>query len=170
MVKLKDGDNTFDIQDISTVNDQEAQRDPNGIYLNFDNQAIPDLNKLTTEIINFLEYVNTDEAEKIEKDNFENYKRHLEGKFPDFTLNYINIYNMLLEKENREDNLVKLLNLFEILKDIKEGKKDIQEEFIRFKEAQASEYIYPKYGGKENFEKHIKQRALKKQKKTNRNN
>lgn len=165
MVLIKDGEETFDIKDISTVNELDAGKDPNGIYLNYDKKTIPDLNNLTTEIIKFLEYINTDEMEQMEIENYDNYKKIVEVKFPDLALNYIHIFNMLLKKEGREDNLAKLLNLFDILKDVKNGKKDMKEEFDKFKEEQASKYIYPKYGSKQKFEKYIRKRALKKQNK-----
>lgn len=157
MVKLSENNN---IKEVSTVNGSD--KDPNGIYLDFDTQAIPDLNNLTTEIINFLEYINNDDMESMEKNNFVEYKNHLEQKFPDFSLNYINIFNMLLVKHNREYNLMKLLTLFDTLKEIKDGNKDINNEYNIFKESQAQEYIYPKFGGKRNFEKHIKDRSKNK--------
>lgn len=165
MVKLKDGNATYDISDINTVNANDAQRDPNGIYLDFDREQIPDLNQLTIEVINFLEYIGTTEIEELEINDNEAFVKDIENKFPEFTLKYVTVYKMLLDKESREENLIKLLNLIEILKNVQSGNKNLESEFNNFKESLAEEYVYPKFGGKENFEKKIKERAEKKQRK-----
>jgi len=164
MVKLKDGNTTYDIDDISTVNGMDAQKDPNGIYFDFDEEQIPDLSDLTGQLIVFLEYIHTDEMEQLESKSKEEFIKHLEDKFSEFALKYITVFKMLIEKESREENIVKLLNLFEILKEVKSGKRNMEAEFNNFKESLAEEYVYPKFGGKKKFEQKIKKRALKKQK------
>ncbi|ARF09226.1 hypothetical protein Catovirus_2_175 [Catovirus CTV1] len=163
MVKLRDGKTVYDVKDIGTVSG--AERNPNGIYLDCDSQAIPDLNKLSSDVISFLEYIGTEEMEQMQSKDNEAFTKHVQDKFPEFSLNYINIFNMLLEKENRDNNIMKLLNLFDVLKEVKSGRKDMNNEFERFKESQAQEYIYPQFGGKTNFEQKIKERASDKQKK-----
>lgn len=60
------------------------------------------------------------------------------------------IISLLIEQE-RYDNLNELLDMFETLKDIKLGKKDINLEAEKFGEKNRSKYVYPKFGGKDNF-------------------
>ena len=168
MVILNNND-SFNIKDVKTVNANEAMNDPNGIYLDFDSNNIPDLCSLTNDIITFLEYIITPEMQKLENENKDAFSKHLENKFSDFTLNYITIYKMLLDKDKREENTMKLLNLIEILKEVKKGSKNMESEFDKFKETLNEEYIYSKFGGKENFEKKIKERSLKKRRKKGKN-
>ena len=167
MVQIKDGNATFNIDDseLKTVRENEMERDPNGIYLDFETENIPDLNNLTNQIITFLEYINKSDMEKMEEEDPVAFKAHLENEFADFSLNYINVYNMLLNKNDRDDNIIKLMNLIEILREVKSGEKKMQDEFNKFKENLSEQFVYPKFGGKENFEKKIKKRAMKKQKK-----
>ena len=60
------------------------------------------------------------------------------------------IISLLVEQE-RYENLTELLDLFETLKDVKSGKKDINIEAEKFGEHNRSKYVYPKFGGKEKF-------------------
>ena len=57
----------------------------------------------------------------------------------------------LLIEQDRYDNLNELLDMFETLKDIKSGKKDIHEEAEKFGEKNRSKFVYPKFGGKDKF-------------------
>lgn len=162
---IKNDKGSCKIDSVSTIEGEE--RDPNGIYLDRCNkEGIPDLAELTKQILKFVEYIETDEMRKLENDNNTEFCSHIESAFPDFTLKYMSIYKMLLDRENREENLVKLLNLFKILRDVKAGTRDIDTEFDAFKENLAQDYVYPKFGGKTEFEKKIKTRAEKKQRKS----
>ncbi len=168
-MKIEDGKRVYDIDnDAINMSNMSDKKDPNGIYLDFDTEGIPDLNNLTSEIVNFLEYVGSDEMVKLENLDPKNFELHLESKFENFTLKYMNVYKMLLNKNERECNLAKLLKLIDILKDVKNGNKNMEQEFGKFKESLAEEYVYPKFGGKDKFEKKIIKRAQKKQ--TNNNN
>lgn len=161
---IKNDKGSCNINSITTIEGEE--RDPNGIYLDRCNkEGIPDLVELTKQIVKFIEYIGTEEIEKLEKEDNDKFCAQVEATFPDFTLKYMSIYKMLLDKENREENLVKLLNLFKILRDVKAGSRNIDREFDTFKENLAQDYVYPKFGGKTEFEKKIKARADKKQRK-----
>lgn len=160
---IKNNKGSCNIDSISTIEGEE--KDPNGIYLDrCTKEGIPDLVELTKQIVNFIEYIGTNEMEKLEKEDNDKFCLHIETVFPEFTLKYMAIYKMLLDKENREDNLIKLLNLFKILRDVKAGSRNIDREFDTFKENLAQDYVYPKFGGKAEFEKKIKSRADKKTK------
>lgn len=60
------------------------------------------------------------------------------------------IISLLVEQE-RYENLNELLNMFETLKDVKAGKKDIYVEAENFGEKNRSKYVYPQFGSKEKY-------------------
>ena len=78
----------------------------------------------------------------------EEYENIIYGKFNSFLP--MKIISLLVEQE-RYNNLTELLDMFETLKDIKAGKKDINIEAEKFGEHNRSKYVYPKFGGKDNF-------------------
>jgi len=112
--------------------------------------AIPDLNKLMNHIINMLSFV--DMLKESGKSNQEIENVVIQKYQNDIT---ILIIKELLE--NRKYALEKLLNMFTILGKVKEGKADLHEEYEKFGERQNEEFIYPKFGGKEQFEKQIRE-------------
>ena len=144
---------------------EEMQNDQNAIRFDEDKEVIPDIEKLTETIISFLQYINTDEMVELDAKDHTAFIRHLEEKFEDFTLNYYNMFKMLVSPDNRDANVMKLLGMLEVLSEIKSGQKDMTTEFEKFREAQAEEYIYPQFGSKAKFEEAIVKRAKKKQRK-----
>jgi hypothetical protein len=144
------------------VSIDEAAKDKNGIMMNMnmDNPAnIANLETLTMRVVEFLEYINKDEMVKMETDDPSAFKMHIMDKFIDYFDTNSKVFSMLLNKEDREANVIKLINFFELLNDIKNGKKDMNTEWDRFKEEHNEQYIYPKFGGKDAFEKTIAKRA-----------
>jgi hypothetical protein len=125
------------------------------IMLNNDREnKIPDLIKLTGQIIEFIEYIETPEAKNMAKENKMLYKHHLENKFEEFTLEYYSIYKMLVENENeRAENIERLFKMIDRLKDVESGKSNVDREFIKIREELAQDYLYPQFGGREAFQK-----------------
>ena len=133
-------------------------------------QEIINLEKFTTDLVNFLEYINTDEMEKMDLEDNNAFIKHLEIKFEDFSLNHFNTFKMFTnerDRDKREANLTKLLSLVEMLKDIKDGNQDMNQVFEKFREQQAEEFLYPQYGGKEKFEEAIIKRSKRRQQRKN---
>lgn len=60
------------------------------------------------------------------------------------------IISLMIEQE-RYNNLTELLNMFDVLNDVKVGKKDINTAAEEFGENRREKYVYPKFDGKENF-------------------
>ena len=115
---------------------------------------IPDITNLTGQIIEFVEYIEQPEMKNFSKENNMMYKGHLETKFEDFSLEYYSIYKMLVDNEDkRAENLDKLFNMLSKLKDIEMGKSNVEKEFVKVRDELANEYLYPKFGGKQQFEK-----------------
>ena len=115
---------------------------------------IPDITNLTGQIIEFVEYIEQPEMKNFSKENNMMYKQHLENKFENFSLEYYSIYKMLVDNEDkRAENLDKLFNMLSKLKNVEMGKSNVDKEFVKVREELANEYLYPKFGGKQQFEK-----------------
>lgn len=118
-----------------------------------DKNAIPDLENLLNQVIEFVQYINTDEMQKLEVTNNIAFEQHLDSKFEDFSTNYYNIFKLLLDRDKREENLCRLIDMFKELKRVKMGAIDIDYADKQYKEELNKEFIYPKYGGKQQFER-----------------
>lgn len=165
--------NSKDFEGFATENDIQNDKnairlDPNKYKNNEDDKHhpshIPDIEEMLKNVISIVEFVSTPEMTLMEKNNNIEYKKIAENAFPEFSNNYISIFNMLLNSQNREHNLGKLVALFSNLKEIKEGRKNIDTEYNKFQEKQAEEYIYPKFGGKKQFEMAMLNEAKKNKK------
>jgi len=143
----------------------DLQSNPNAFSTNTsDNMttdSIPDLEKLTDDIIDFLKFKDKPENEVLRKNNFGAFLQKVDEKYPNIPFSII---KMLTDEdetdEQKSENIVKLLN------DIKLGNKNIKEGFEEFREELSEEYIYPQFGGKEQFERAVaKEMSGKKKKK-----
>jgi hypothetical protein len=155
------------VQDKSYATEDEMKKDPNAIYVDPESApaGIIDLEKLTIELVSFLEYLNTSQMEELEKQDHDAFIKHLEAKYEDFTLNYYSIFKLLTEKGgDRDVNIGKLLNLIEILKQVQNGESDMDSSYENFREKLNSEFIYSKYGGKKKFEEHMAKNKKNKKK------
>ncbi len=130
----------------------------NSFRLSMTPDAIPDMNYLMTVVEQIIFFIETEEMQKLEKSNKEEFEKMIYGKYNnDVPMKII----ALLVDENRYENLEQLLDMFDVLSDIKNGKKDIQSEAEKFSEKQNQKYLYPKFGGKEQFEKLMKEQPVK---------
>lgn len=122
---------------------------------------IPDLANLTKQIIEFLEYINTPDMQKMQDEEPRAFELHLESKFEHFAENYYSTFKMLIDKKDRIKNVEKLMQMISMIKKVKDGQKSYDSTFNQIKEDLAEEYIYSKYGGKDNFEKQLMQNKKK---------
>lgn len=159
------------VEEKSYVTEEDAKKDPNGIYYdpNSTREQIVDLEKLTIELVKFLEYINTPKMEELEDTDYDSFVKHLESQFEEFSLHFFSIFKLLTEKggrSKRDENVGKLITLIETLKQVQSGYKDMNSTYESFKEELNEEFIYSKYGGKKKFEEHMaKQNTKKKNKK-----
>jgi hypothetical protein len=161
------------VEEKSYVTEEDAKRDPNGIYLdpNSSREQIVDLEKLTVELVKFLEYINTSKMEELEDTDHDAFVKHLESQFDEFSLHFYSIFKLLTEKggrTKRDENIGKLITLIETLKQVQCGNKDMNSTYESFKEELNEEFIYSKYGGKKKFEEHMAKENAKKKNKKNR--
>jgi len=132
------------------LNDKEKER------------GLPDLVKLTGQIIEFVEYIEMPDIKEMAAENRNLYKNHLENKFEDFTLEYYSIYRMLVDNDNeRSENLNRLFKMIDRLKDVESGKSTVDKEFSKVREELAEDYLYPQFGGKHGFQKAMEKHAKK---------
>ena len=138
------------------VSMDEAQNDPNAVVMQMDKNAIPDLEVLTNEIFDFLVFIDQPEIIELRISQHGNFLKLVEEKFKNIPLS---ITKMLTdESSDRVKNITKLLDMFQTLNKVKKGEKNIDSEFENFKENLSEEYIYPKFGGKEEFERKMSEK------------
>jgi hypothetical protein len=121
----------------------------NSIRMTMDPSAIPDLSELMTYVDELIAFVELPEMETLRETNYEEYERLAYQRFNQFIP--IKIIGMMVNQEERYDNLERLLDMFERLEGIKNGSKDMQHEYADFSEKLNEQYLYPEYGGKEQF-------------------
>ena len=125
--------------------------------------AIPDLDVLLGDILEMLEYMDKPEMIDLEKTNEATYEQHLDTKFDKISSRYYKIFKLLLDRNNRELNLKKLIDMLMVLKEIKSGKVDIKKADDDFHENMNEKFVYPKFGGKDKYLQKVEE--LKKEKK-----
>lgn len=125
------------IEDTATKNENKLQKV---------NQELPEYDKLLQESLESKRRVT--KLRKSADKKKEEYEALVYGKFNSKLP--MKIISLLVEPE-RYDNLNELLDMFEVLKDVKSGKKNIEEEAEKFGEKNRSKYVYPKFGSKQNF-------------------
>lgn len=115
---------------------------------NVDN--IPDLVEMTNKIIEFIDFSDKSETIKLKENNIGNYNYIISERFSILPQSMI---KLLSEREKRTEHLEKILDLIELLKKVKLGTKSYETAETEFIEQKSEEYLYPQFGGKENFYK-----------------
>lgn len=130
--------------------------------------AIPDLDVLTGHVFEILQYLEDPSSKKLMKTkNGEGAIRmHLNNKYADSVP--LGIITLLMDENNREENVKRLLNMFNNLVKAKEGKESLTNLEKQLTDDVNERYLYSKYGSKEAFEKalakEVKKEGLKKTK------
>jgi len=135
--------------------------DPNLIYK--PKEEIVDLNYVTSQIIEILNFINTDEMKKMKNDSSEIFEKYIENKFSDFSLWYPSILKLIFE--NTEENMKKLMNLINTLKKVQNKELSMDDVYDSFLNNLHEEYLYKPVGGREKFEEKILKKHDKKLKK-----
>lgn len=119
--------------------------------------AIPDLELLLKNVIELVELMEQPDMENFKKTNNAEYEKMLVNKYQDCMP-----YNMIrLLLRDRHNNLEKVIQLIQVLSKVKDGKADLNEEYDKFGEKLNEEYLYPKFGGKEETFKFFTEQAKK---------
>jgi len=108
--------------------------------------AIPDLEKLTQDVLDFLEFYHDPRSKKLRQNNFPKYLNEMYNRFESMPESMI---RLLSDEKNQKTNLTKMLKMFEDLASVKRGEKNIHDAEDEFNEKQNEEYFYPAVGGKD---------------------
>lgn len=141
--------------------EEEMEKDSGTLRMKMTPNAIPDIGKLIERVFELLEFIDTDEMLKMERENGGSFTNLVNTKFEDMPYS---IVRLLMDRENRVENMERLLVLFEKMRQIKEENRDIDEAYEQYTEELREQFLYPQYGGKSGFE----QKMLKKQQKQSR--
>ena len=113
-----------------------------------DINAIPDLTLLTTKLLQFIEFEEKDETQKLKKEDRGQYNYIVNKEFDMLPQTMI---KLLSEKEKRTENLQKVMDMLRLLKNVKEGKTNFEKAENEFMEKRSEEYLYPVFGGRDKF-------------------
>jgi hypothetical protein len=95
-------------------------------------------------------FIETPEMQRLEKEDFNTFETKLYGlynsKLP------MKVISLMTEAD-RYDNLNDIIDMFDTLNEVRNGNKNIHEEYQVFNEKLNKKYLYEPYGGKEGFEK-----------------
>ena len=130
------------------------------------NQDIPDLEKLTNDVLGFIDFIDKPEIREIKETNMGQFNFFVNEQFPNLPLSMI---RLLTDYENRSQNLEKILDMINLLRSVKTGERSLENAENEFVEKRAEEYLYPSFGGKDNFYK-IAEENKKKNKNKKRQN
>lgn len=134
----------------------------NAMQVEMDPNAIPNLEKLLENIQNLLEDIESEPMQKLAKVNKKEFEKIITHKYFQGQDVPLKIVNLMLEEE-RYENLEKLLDMLDRLKDVQQGKLEINNAYKQFSEKLNETYVYPVHGGKEKFEKKMAETATKKE-------
>ena len=123
---------------------------------------IPDLKKLTDNVLKFIEFIDKPEIRELKKNEIGKYNYLVNEQFSGMPVSMI---KLLSDYENRDKNLEKILDMINILKSVETGEKTFENAENEFVEKRAEEYLYPAFGGKDNFYKVAEENKKKKDKK-----
>jgi hypothetical protein len=112
------------------------------------NNDIPDLEKLTNDVLKFIDFIDNPENRKMKEENIGNFNFLINENFPNLPYAMI---KLLTDYENRTQNLEKILDMINLLRSVKFGTKTLENAENEFIEKRAEEYLYPAFGGKEEF-------------------
>ncbi|AYV83568.1 MAG: hypothetical protein Hyperionvirus8_52 [Hyperionvirus sp.] len=121
-----------------------------------DASGLPNVEKLLDRILELLQYINTPPMEALEASDPAAFECHVDAKFEDLSMRYYSVFRLVLDKENREENILKLIDTFSFVKKVQQGEMTIDKADETYKESLNEQYIYSKYGGKANFEQQMK--------------
>ena len=134
-----------------------------------DKNAIPDIEKLTSNVLELLDDLETPEYKMLAEKSYGTILNKLYEKYDDEVVGedgtkipnpkYIpyKLINILSDNsrtsEEKHDDVLNMLEMLNRLEKVKKNGADINEQFELFREGLKERHIYPKFGGKNNFEK-----------------
>ena len=130
--------------------------------------AIPDLDVLTGNVFNILQYLERPEISKLMRTNDTAVKMYLNNKYADTVP--LGIITLLMEEDARDENVNQLLNMFESLRQAKSGNISLEDAEKKLTDDVSNRYLYSKYGSKDAFEQALMSEVKKEQSKKGKQN
>jgi hypothetical protein len=130
------------------------------IELKADPSAIPDLSKMLEKIYDLLKEADTLLVPGLSEEKRKKTETRLSQKYNN-DISSAKIISLMLA-DDRYENLDRLLDMFDRLEEVKKGRVEINDAQRNFGEKLNEKYVYPKFGGKEEFEKKMAEEAVKK--------
>ncbi len=125
------------------------------MVFDFDIDKAPKTKEFLKELTSFMETLNTPKFNKLQNNkNFDEIENILSKKYQDlFDNNYSLMFSLIRNEIKDFDILLKMINV-KILLETNQISREDANEYI--KEMINDIYVYPKFGGKSNFEQIIK--------------
>lgn len=120
-----------------------------------------DLLEMTTKILEFIDFQNEPNTDKLREKDIAQYNFVLNKRFSTLPSTMI---RLLSDKERQSENLEKVLEMISLISSMQTGEKTYEEAENEFAEKRSEEYIYPLFGGKENFLKATEEKKREKEK------
>lgn len=149
---------------VDMVGMDEAMRDPNAEFVGGSEasiDAIPDIEKLTENILEILEYLDQPEVKKLCETNESLIRIQLINKYADCVpLKFIDLF-MDKDTEHKQESIERTLRWLEALARAKSGEGDFETICQELVEEVNERYAYSKYGGKKQFEEALRKELSK---------
>jgi hypothetical protein len=130
--------------------------DINGLeYINVDFNKCPKTKEMIEKITEILNYCNSEEMKELKKRNKMEYEDKVLEKYKNFADNKFKLVMSLIYSDNTPFSVLKVYFKIMGLIEMKTISQEYGDELIA--EYMNEKYIYSQYGGKENFEKFVKE-------------
>lgn len=113
--------------------------------------GMPDLKYVINNLVQIFEFISTDDMIKMKSDNKEQYENVLHKKFAEFSERYYSLFSVILDGEL--DSMTHLVMMINTLCLVNTGQITMDTAYAHIREELSKHYIYPKFGGKKEFEK-----------------
>ena len=131
-------------------------------YIEVDFNKCPKTKEMIEKITEILNYCNSKEMKELKEKNKMEYEDKVLEKYKNFADNKFKLVMSLIYSENMPFNVLKVYFKIMGLIEMKTISQEYGDELIA--EYMNEKYIYSQYGGKENFEKFVKENAPKNRK------
>jgi hypothetical protein len=133
--------------------EEQLKQHKDEYYVSMTPEAIPtkdEMTKLLLDIEEMIALIEDPKMKELKNTDEAQYKNEIYHRYNQCVP--MKVIGLMLEDE-RYEHLDKLLDMFSTLNEIKAGKKNMTEEFDKFKDNLNDEYLYKPHGGKTEFEK-----------------
>lgn len=139
----------------------ESQEEVKNNLMNMDMSVnIPDINKLTLDIINVLEYMKRNDMKELRNTNFSEYEYRIENEFPDFVNCFYSIFKMLIAGDQKIENLQLMLKS---LGSVNQNKMSFDDARNSVSKVINNQYVDPILNNKNVHKKRLKKHKIPKQ-------